>query len=88
MRRILPPEELARWLDGFLPPLGAPAFEPLLAPPPIRDLTDPKLVHLVGLSFHRAACLEGLARDLPAADARRPVFARLARSTPRRPCAR
>jgi hypothetical protein len=78
MRRVLPPAELAVWLDRFLPAPASPAFAPLRSPPPIGDLTDPKLVHLVGLSFHRAACLEGLARDLPPGDGRAPVFARIA----------
>ncbi len=78
MRRVLAPEELARWLEGFLPPAGAPALGPLRAPAPVSDLTDPKLVHLVGLSFQRAWCFADLAKSLPPADARGALFTRLA----------
>jgi len=79
MRRVLPPEELRGWLDGFLAAPDDPAFRPLLAPPEPKDRKDPRIGHLIGLCFHRAWCFGGLAGALPAADARKGLFERLAR---------
>lgn len=79
LRRVLAPEEFVRWLDGFLPAADSPAFRPLLAPPEVRDRKDPRIGHLIGLSFHRAGCFEGIARALPPDDPRGPLFVNLAR---------
>ncbi|MBN2495349.1 MAG: DUF2891 domain-containing protein [Deltaproteobacteria bacterium] len=79
MRRVLAGEDFARWLSGFLPAVSSPAFGSLTRPPEVRDRTDPRIGHLIGLDFHRAWCLRGIARALPASDPRRPVFERLAR---------
>lgn len=59
MRRILPADEFAGWLEKFLPDLFDPAF--CLEPAKVYDRTDGKLVHLDGLNFSRAWCLYGLA---------------------------
>ena len=40
----------------------------------MTDRADPQLVHLDGLNLSRAWCLRGIARALPADDARRPVL--------------
>jgi hypothetical protein len=61
MRRVLPDAELKTWLAGFLPGLAKGELGPVGAPPEIRDVKDPKLGHLVGLSFQRAWALRGLA---------------------------
>ena len=79
MRRVLDKKAFGAWLDGFLPPLGSARFGPLLAPAEIRDLKDPKIGHLIGLSLQRAWCYRGIARGLPQKDPRRPVFSKLAR---------
>ena len=79
MRRVLSPAELGPWLDGFLPPIDSPAFAPLLAPAEVRDRTDPRIGHLIGLGLQRAAALEGLAAGLGSADGRTEPFQRLAR---------
>ena len=78
MRRVLPPAEFASWLDRFLPELGSPQFGPLRNPPEVRDLEDPKIGHLIGLSYQRAAAYRGIASALPEGDRRREVFERLA----------
>lgn len=71
MRRVLPAERFSHWLDGFLPGLadGLPAR--WAAPAVVPDLTDGRLVHLVGLNLSRAWTLRGVASALPAGDARR-----------------
>lgn len=76
MRRVLPASEVARWLAGFLPGLGAEG-DPLLEVPEVVDRTDGKLVHLFGLALSRAWQLRALAPHLDAERA-----ARIARLTP------
>ena len=78
MRRVLPRDELVTWLDRFFGPLDAPAFAPLRTPPVVKDLEDPRIGHLIGLSLERAAAFRGIASALPEADPRRAVFERLA----------
>lgn len=63
MRRVLPKEEFATWLKGFLPHLSDPTFT--WAPGVVSDRTDGHLVHLDGLNFSRAWCMYGVAKDLP-----------------------
>jgi hypothetical protein len=78
MRRVLPAPEFVAWLGRFLPPLDSARFAPLREPVEVRDLTDPRIGHLIGLALQRAWCFEGIARALPAADPRRPELERLA----------
>jgi hypothetical protein len=77
MRRVLPGDEFSTWLDAFLPALDSAGFAPLRTPPEVRDLKDPKIGHLIGLSFQRAAAYRGIARALSPGDRRREVFERL-----------
>jgi hypothetical protein len=58
MRRVLPAERFATWLDGFFTG-ELPAS--LQTPAHVSDRTDPKLAHLDGLNLSRAWCLRSLA---------------------------
>ena len=71
MRRILPPAEFARWLDGFLPRIPKRSDATWLAPGVVTDRSDPKLAHIDGLNLSRAWMRRGIASGLPADDARR-----------------
>lgn len=74
LRRLLPPAEFARWLDGFLPGLPRGGGAAWLEPGVVSDPTDGKLAHLDGLNLSRAWMLEGIAASLPAGDARLPAL--------------
>ena len=56
MRRVLPPDDFARWLAAFLP-----AFD--FAPVTPVDRADGKLVHFDGLNLSRAWMLRNLGQD-------------------------
>lgn len=71
VRRILPPEEFAVWLTGFLPRLPADGSAGWLAVGIVTDPADGKLAHLDGLNLSRAWMLNGIASGLPAGDPRR-----------------
>jgi hypothetical protein len=70
MRRVLKPDEFAKWLSAFLPQLGVTGVTPVLRPVVSPDPTDPKLAHLDGLNLSRAWMLEGIASGLPKNDVR------------------
>jgi hypothetical protein len=74
MRRVLPPQEFAAWLDGFLPDLGTREPATLFTPAEVSDRTDPFIVHLDGLNFSRAWCLRGIASALADSDARAAIL--------------
>lgn len=61
MRRILPKIEFEKWANAFLPQMMNSNFK--LEPAQVSDRTDGKLVHLDGLNFSRAWCLNGLASE-------------------------
>jgi hypothetical protein len=65
MARVLPGPEFRPWLAGFLPGL---AEGTALAPVPVPDRTDPRMVHLDGLNLSRARCLRALAAALGPGD--------------------
>ncbi len=71
MRRILPPNQFAAWLEAFLPELPTAASGDWLTPGIVTDPADGKLAHLHGLNLSRAWALEGIAGALPAGDPRR-----------------
>jgi hypothetical protein len=74
MRRVLPPEEYAIWLAGFLPGIpedGTADWIPLAI---VTDRSDGKLAHLDGLHLSRAWALYGMAASLPAPDPRIPAI--------------
>ncbi len=75
MRRVLSPNEFAKWLTDFMPqiPTGPAAdWLPVAISP---DPGDPKLAHLDGLNLSRAWMLEGIISGLPSDDPRRPALA-------------
>lgn len=63
MRKILPKETYKIWLVDFLPQLTEPNFQ--LAVGEVSDRTDGKLVHLDGVNFSRAWCLNTIAHGIP-----------------------
>lgn len=77
MRRVLPQASFVQWLEGFLPHLGR-GDRREFQPAQVSDVTDGYLVHLAGLNFNRAWCLQGIASALPADDPRIPVLTELA----------
>jgi hypothetical protein len=76
MRRVLGPKEFKTWLEKFLPKVSAEQLKPVL---PLDD-KDYILVHLLGLTFEKAAALRGIASALPAKDPRRLKFEKAAAS--------
>jgi hypothetical protein len=60
VRRVLPRDEFARWLEAFLPDLRG------LVPQTPADRSDGKLAHLDGLNLSRAWMLLGISEDFRA----------------------
>ena len=73
MRRVLSRDDFADWLELFLPGLASPDSDAanLLKPAQVSDVTDPKIVHLVGLNLSRGWTQQGVLSALPADDPRR-----------------
>ncbi|CAN5223729.1 DUF2891 domain-containing protein [soil metagenome] len=71
MRRVLAPNEFAKWLQQFLPQIPMKASADWLPVAVSPDPSDPKLAHLDGLNLSRAWMLEGIISGLPAKDPRR-----------------
>ncbi|WP_390173886.1 DUF2891 domain-containing protein [Roseimaritima ulvae] len=65
MRRLLPADEFARWLDAFVPNAASQLTDGTIQPVQVTDVTDGKLVHLAGLNLSRAWCLRAVAEALP-----------------------
>jgi hypothetical protein len=72
MRRVLPKDEFARWLTGFLPNLPVDGSADWLQPGIVMDASDGKLVHLDGVNLSRAWNLENIALALGEDDPRVP----------------
>lgn len=79
MRRVLPPEEFSRWLDAYLPGLRAGNLGAWANAAVVSDLTDARLVHLVGLNLSRAWTLQGVASALSPGDPRRATLEKSAK---------
>ena len=75
MRRILPEQEFAQWLEHYLPDIP-PVDEPWLD----VLLSAGEDTHLFGLNLSRAWMLEGIARALPEHDPRIPTLEKQARN--------
>lgn len=71
MRRVLPSDEFAEWLNDFLPNIPTDGSADWLAPAIVLDASDGKLVHLDGVNSSRAWNLFNIGRVLPDDDARR-----------------
>lgn len=78
MRRVLSPEDFARWFAGFLPDLAAGRPRALFEPAFVSDRSDGKIAHLDGVNLSRAWCWRGLAGALD------PALAARARETAER----
>ena len=63
MKRVLTLEEFKLWMDKFLPQLKDPSFN--LEVGEVSDREDGHLVHLDGVNFSRAWCLNTIANGLP-----------------------
>ncbi len=74
MRRVLPADEFAAWLDAFLPGPLPPNLEPVRVPQDEEDAFG----HLHGLHLSRAWMLQGIVSALPEGDGRRGAMAALA----------
>ncbi|HET6410331.1 MAG TPA: DUF2891 domain-containing protein [Chthoniobacteraceae bacterium] len=74
MRRVLPRDEFSKWLDGFLPGLRNGDIGGWAHPAEVSDLSDPRIVHLVGLNLSRAWTLKGIVSALEVTDPRRAVL--------------
>jgi hypothetical protein len=70
VRRVLPSQEFARWLDRFLPQIPTDGGGDWLPVGLVLDATDGKLVHLDGVNLSRAWALENIAASLPPDDQR------------------
>ncbi|RJO74054.1 MAG: DUF2891 domain-containing protein [Myxococcales bacterium] len=78
LRRVLDRTDFEEWLDSFLPPLDSKHFLSVREPVEVRDPQDPRIGHLIGLSFQRAASFRGIAQAMHADDPRRPLLIRMA----------
>jgi hypothetical protein len=65
MRRLLPADEFASWLENFVPHVKTQLVDGTIQPVQVTDVTDGKLVHLAGLNLNRAWCLRAVANALP-----------------------
>lgn len=74
MRRVLSRDEFSNWLDQFVPGLRSGDLGGWNRAAEVSDLSDPRIVHLVGLNLTRAWTIQGILNALPADDARRPVL--------------
>jgi hypothetical protein len=74
MRRVLPPERFAGWLEAFLPSIPRERSAAWLPAGVTTDPSDGKLAHLDGLNLSRAWMLEGIASGLPPKDSRLPAL--------------
>lgn len=62
MSKVLEEVAFVAWINKFLPQLNDVNFN--LIPAEVSDRSDGHLVHLDGLNFSRATCLNGIARKL------------------------
>lgn len=62
MSKVLEKEAYTSWINKFLPQLNDVDFD--LTPAEVTDRSDGHLVHLDGLNFSRATCLNGIAKKL------------------------
>jgi hypothetical protein len=80
VRRVLPHEEFAPWLERFLPGIPVGGSADWLPVAIVTDPSDPKLAHLDGLNLSRAWMIEGILTGLPEEDPRRSALSAAART--------
>ncbi|MEN1681982.1 MAG: DUF2891 domain-containing protein [Planctomycetota bacterium] len=73
MQRVLSAESFADWLGRFVPGLAS-GDAVGLNPAEVSDLTDGRIVHLVGLNLSRSWAQQGVLGALPDDDPRRAVL--------------
>ncbi|RUA08750.1 MAG: DUF2891 domain-containing protein [Flavobacteriia bacterium] len=66
MLRVLPDAEFKQWFAKFLPDMQSRDY--VLKPGIVSDRTDGKLIHLDGVNFSRAWCLNEIANKYPEYD--------------------
>jgi hypothetical protein len=71
MRRALPRDRWAAWMDRFLPRLGSREPATLFTPVTVSDRTDGKIGHLDGVNLSRAWCWRNIASAWANEDPRR-----------------
>ena len=81
MRRVMKTNDYSQWLKEFLPGLEQPNSKSskILRPAIVSDVTDPQIVHLVGLNLSRGWTQCGIASILPEDDLRKSVLNNAAR---------
>ncbi|MDO9152560.1 MAG: DUF2891 domain-containing protein [Paludibacter sp.] len=62
MRRILTKKNFTKWFNNYY---DKRSIDRLISLPVVSDRNDYQIVHLDGLSFSRAWCMKGIARNLP-----------------------
>ncbi len=70
MTQLLPAEQFADWLTGFLPGIEAREPATLFRDVTVSDPTDGQIAHLHGLNASRAWCWRRIAASLPDGDPR------------------
>lgn len=80
MRRVLTPEEFARWFEAYLPAMQNGQPVNLMTIAVVTDRSDPQLGHLDGLNLSRAWAMRSIAAALPA-DSRARAFVAAAAHT-------
>ncbi|MFY7841051.1 MAG: DUF2891 domain-containing protein [Lacibacter sp.] len=75
MRRVLPKKEFPAWFNQYM---SATSLKHLFVLPVVSDRNDYQIVHLDGLCFSRSWCMNGIAKALPAGDARKKLLMRAA----------
>jgi hypothetical protein len=73
---VLSRDEFSAWLDGLLPGLRAGDLGNWAKAAEVSDLSDARIVHLVGLNLSRAWTLSGVISALAADDPRRATLER------------
>jgi len=68
MADVMPKEDFAAWLAGFLPQADRGQPPTLFTPVSVSDRSDGKIAHLDGLNLSRAWCWRRIVADRPAAD--------------------
>jgi hypothetical protein len=65
---VMPKEDFADWLAGFLPRAAQGQPATLFTPAKVADRSDGKIAHLDGLNLSRAWCWRRIVTDLPPSD--------------------